>query len=91
LKRLAEFLRSVVPADPSQLLFLAGIVCLIASHGLRWWPEGLVVAHERLAGSLGQQVQLVGLPRDFSCGGSFGRRFIFSQISLFRDPLIKEC
>ena len=38
LKRVAEFLRSVVPADPFQLLFLAGVVCLVVAHGLRWWP-----------------------------------------------------
>jgi membrane protease YdiL (CAAX protease family) len=38
LKRVGEFLRSVVPADPFQLLFLAGVVCLVVAHGLRWWP-----------------------------------------------------
>lgn len=38
MKRVLEFIRSVIPGDPWQLLFLAGIVCLIASHGLRWWP-----------------------------------------------------
>jgi len=37
-KRVAEFLRSVIPADPFQLLFLAGVVCLVVAHGLRWWP-----------------------------------------------------
>jgi membrane protease YdiL (CAAX protease family) len=36
-KRVAEFLRSVIPADPFQLLFLAGVVCLVVAHGLRWW------------------------------------------------------
>lgn len=38
MKRVAEFLRSVIPADPFQLLFLAGIVCLVIAHGSRWWP-----------------------------------------------------
>lgn len=37
LKRIAEFLRSVIPADPFQLLFLAGVACLVVAHGLRWW------------------------------------------------------
>ena len=37
-KRVAEFLRSVIPAEPFQLLFLAGVVCLVVAHGLRWWP-----------------------------------------------------
>jgi membrane protease YdiL (CAAX protease family) len=37
-KRLPELLRSVIPADPFQLLFLAGVVCLVVAHGLRWWP-----------------------------------------------------
>lgn len=39
MKRAVEFLRSVIPADPFQLLFLAGIVCLIVAHGSRWWPD----------------------------------------------------
>ena len=39
MKRVAEFLRSVSPADPFQFLFLAGIVCLVVAHGSRWWPE----------------------------------------------------
>ena len=37
-KRVAEFLRSVIPADTFQLLFLAGVVCLVVVYGLRWWP-----------------------------------------------------
>jgi membrane protease YdiL (CAAX protease family) len=36
LKRAVEFLRSVIPADPFQLFFLAGIVCLIVAHGGKW-------------------------------------------------------
>ena len=49
MKRVAEFLRSVIPADPFQLLFLAGIVCLVVAHGMRWWPVGV---------RLGSQLQL---------------------------------
>ena len=39
MKRVAEFLRSVFPADPFQFLFLFGVVCLVIAHGARWWPE----------------------------------------------------
>lgn len=41
MKRVLKFIRSVIPADPFQLLFLAGVVCLIAAHGLRWQPAEL--------------------------------------------------
>jgi hypothetical protein len=41
MKRLGEFIRSVIPVDPFQLFFLGGVVCLIAAHGLRWQPAGL--------------------------------------------------
>ena len=41
MKRLAEFVRSVIPADPFQLLFLGGVVCLLAAHGLPWQPSGV--------------------------------------------------
>ena len=34
MRRLAEFLRSVIPEDPFQLLFLSGVVCLTVAHGL---------------------------------------------------------
>jgi membrane protease YdiL (CAAX protease family) len=61
MKRLAEFLRSVIPADPAQLLFLAGIVCFIVAPRLRWWPPGLGVAPERLADSFVQQAQTLGI------------------------------
>jgi membrane protease YdiL (CAAX protease family) len=46
--RLAAFLRSVLPADPSQLLFLAGIVCLIFAPRLSWWPAQLNESFSRL-------------------------------------------
>jgi membrane protease YdiL (CAAX protease family) len=39
LNALFRFLRSVLPADLFQLVFLAGIVCLIVSRRLRWWPS----------------------------------------------------
>jgi membrane protease YdiL (CAAX protease family) len=53
LKRLPEFLRSVTPADPAQLIFLCGIVCLIVAPQLRWSPE-LLVSPQRYQ-SLNQQ------------------------------------
>jgi membrane protease YdiL (CAAX protease family) len=37
-----KFLRSVLPADLTQLLFLSGIVCLVISPRLGWWPVGLI-------------------------------------------------
>jgi membrane protease YdiL (CAAX protease family) len=36
--RLATFLRTVIPADPQQLIFLTGIVCLIVASRLSWLP-----------------------------------------------------
>ncbi len=42
MKRLALFLRSVVPADPWQLIFLLGVVLLFISPRLSWWPSKLL-------------------------------------------------
>ena len=42
MKRSVEFIRSVIPADPTQLLFLAGVICLAVAPHLRLWPSGLV-------------------------------------------------
>ncbi|PYU68996.1 MAG: hypothetical protein DMG49_14580 [Acidobacteria bacterium] len=55
--RLVKFLRSVFPADPTQLIFLGGVVCLVVAPRLRWWPSGLGIAPERLADPFAQQVQ----------------------------------
>ena len=60
-KRLIEFLRSVLPADPYQLLFLAGIVCLTTVHGVKWWPASAHASRDRLAGSFGQFVLYAGI------------------------------
>jgi hypothetical protein len=38
LEKLLKFIRSVLPADPMQLIFLAGVVCLAIAPHLRWWP-----------------------------------------------------
>jgi membrane protease YdiL (CAAX protease family) len=37
-KRVIQFVRSVIPADPAQLLFLCGCILLFISFQLRWWP-----------------------------------------------------
>jgi len=60
LKRAAEFLRSVIPADPFQLLFLAGIVCLVVAHGLRWWPVEVRPAPDRITDWFGRLLQIFG-------------------------------
>jgi membrane protease YdiL (CAAX protease family) len=55
-KRVLEFIRSVIPADAFQLFFLGGIVCLIVAHGLRWSPAGSPAAGQS-AGDLGLWLQ----------------------------------
>jgi hypothetical protein len=35
------FVRSVLPADSTQLLFLSGVVCLTIAPHLNWWPSDL--------------------------------------------------
>jgi membrane protease YdiL (CAAX protease family) len=42
MKRLGAFLRSVIPADPTQLIFLSGVVLLFISPHLPWWPSRLI-------------------------------------------------
>jgi membrane protease YdiL (CAAX protease family) len=56
MKRLAEFLRSVTPADPAQLLFLAGTVCLVIAPRLSWWPSGFQIAPDHSDDWLMRQV-----------------------------------
>jgi membrane protease YdiL (CAAX protease family) len=41
-KRLAKFIRSVIPTDPTQLLLLAGAVCLTFSPHLKFWPPAFI-------------------------------------------------
>jgi len=38
MNRIGQFLRSVLPADPFQVCFLAGLVCFTIAPHLRWWP-----------------------------------------------------
>lgn len=61
MKRLVELLRSVLPADPTQLIFLAGAVCLFLAPRLRWWASGLGIAPERLANPFAQHLQDLGV------------------------------
>src|ERR1700738_2405206 len=56
MKRLAEFLRTPIPADPAQLLFLAGTVCLVIAPRVSWWPAGAAVTPEHGAVGLNQEV-----------------------------------
>src|ERR1700721_2687738 len=39
MKRLAQFLRSVIPSDPWQLVFLAGVIFLFICPRLSWRPN----------------------------------------------------
>lgn len=48
LYRLAKFLRSVVPANPWQLIFLIGVIFLFVSPSLPWWSEELLYASPQL-------------------------------------------
>ncbi len=59
-KRLIDFLRSVLPADPYQLLFLGGILCLVTVHGLRWWPPSAHPAQVRVEDSFRQFLVYAG-------------------------------
>ena len=74
-KRLIAFLRSVLPADPYQLLFLAGIVCLTTVHGVKWWPASAHASRDRFVGSFGQFVLYAGLilllPTIFSASAGY--------------------
>ena len=60
MKRIAQFIRSVIPADPFQLIFLAGVVCLVVAHSLRWWPAELARASEMRANWLGELLRASG-------------------------------
>jgi membrane protease YdiL (CAAX protease family) len=55
LERLAKFIRSVIPADPAQLLILAGAVCLTVSPHLRFWPPEFIPTVGRRAELLIEQ------------------------------------
>jgi len=41
-KRLAAFLRSVLPLDPTQLLFLMGTILLLVAPRVSWRPDALI-------------------------------------------------
>jgi membrane protease YdiL (CAAX protease family) len=43
MKRLAQFLRSVIPVDPWQLVFLLGVVLLFISPRLLWGPAAEIL------------------------------------------------
>ena len=60
MKRLTEFVRSIIPEDPFQLFLLAGVVCLVVAHGLGWWPTGLSHASEVRSGRFGGLIERFG-------------------------------
>jgi membrane protease YdiL (CAAX protease family) len=60
MKRLAEFLTSVMPEDRAQLLFLAGTVCLVIAPRLSWWPAGFEIAPEHRGDRLYLQIATFG-------------------------------
>ena len=63
MKRLAIFLRSVIPADPSQLIFLAGVVLLFVSSRLSWWPVKLLQTPDFMGSSAPGESGLLALRR----------------------------
>jgi len=44
MKRLGQFLRSVIPSDPWQLVFLVGVVLLFVSPRLPWRTSAQILA-----------------------------------------------
>lgn len=63
---MAAILRSVIPGDPAQLLFLAGTVCLVVAPRLSWWPAGVGFDREHAAGWLNQEaVRPIGIALRF--------------------------
>jgi membrane protease YdiL (CAAX protease family) len=42
MRRLSQFLRSIIPADLWQLVFLLGVVFVFISPRLPWWPSTLI-------------------------------------------------
>ena len=64
-RRLIVFLRSVLPAEPAQLLLLAGATFLFMSPELRWWPDPprLVAGGTIALGRLGREYEpFPGIP-----------------------------
>src|SRR5258708_4026527 len=53
MRRLGAFVRSVIPADPTQLIFLVGVVLLFVSSRVPWWPSELL----KSSGLLGQTAE----------------------------------
>jgi membrane protease YdiL (CAAX protease family) len=50
IQRLIRFIRTVIPEDPSCLMFLCGCFFLFISFQLRWWPDGVSSYAVRHAG-----------------------------------------
>lgn len=52
MKRLVIFLRSVIPADPYQLVLLFGVVFLFVSPRLPWWPSEILEPSDLFSSAL---------------------------------------
>ncbi len=69
MKRFGQFLRSVIPADPWQLVFLAGAVLLFVSPRLPWRPDPMILAAKAIPLGLDSDVLIknIGLVPLFLC------------------------
>jgi membrane protease YdiL (CAAX protease family) len=73
-KRVLAFLRSVLPADPKQLLLLAGATFLFIAPSLRWWPEislGMPTAFGQRLMLWAGSVRLLLLPMMVGAAGGY--------------------
>jgi membrane protease YdiL (CAAX protease family) len=61
MKRLGAFLRSVIPADPTQLIFLAGVVLLFVSPRVSWRPSKLLQSSDFFGGTAKGESSLLWL------------------------------
>jgi hypothetical protein len=61
MKRLGVFLRSVIPADPTQIIFLAGAVLLFVSPRVPWSPSKLLQSSDIIDRSAPGEPSLLSL------------------------------
>jgi membrane protease YdiL (CAAX protease family) len=79
MKRLSQFLRSVIPADPWQLLFLGGAVLLFVSPRLPWYPNTLILAGKAVPFGLNSDA----LRKDFELVTAFLYLLIFAGLMAY--------
>src|SRR3989442_8830101 len=66
-KRVAEFLRSVLPDEWTQLIFLFGVVCLYIAGHLRPWPAESIYTPRRPLLFAAYMTLLAGTAGYFGC------------------------